>query len=242
MSDSISRRRFCFVTAAALLGTAVASSAPATTPTQVPTLLDHILLGCNDLDRGIAFVEQHTGVRATFGGVHPGRGTQNALLSLGERRYLEIIAPDPKQPGVSSRGGDLRSLTDPRLVGWAAHPAAIGNTAKRLADAAIPHSGPTAGSRRKPDGTTLHWATIDLADDRAGLLPFFIQWSPDSRHPSLDAPQGCRLTQFTVSVPDSDKLAAFFQSIDLDVAVEPAERPYLSAHITGPGGILRLSS
>src|SRR4029077_15956798 len=146
----------------ALVASRVLRSASRSQAPKVPNLLDHILLGCNDLDRGITFVEQHTGVRAAFGGVHPCRGTQNELLSLGalgERRYLEIIAPDPKQPGVTSRGGDLRSITNPSLVGWAAHPAAIGHTAKRLTDAAIPHSGPTDGSRRKPDGTTLHWAT-----------------------------------------------------------------------------------
>src|ERR1700741_5020696 len=49
---------------------------------QVPPMLDHILLGCNDLQRGLDFVEQHAGVRAAFGGVHPGRATQNALLSF----------------------------------------------------------------------------------------------------------------------------------------------------------------
>src|SRR3954463_13126589 len=90
---------------------------------EFPSMLDHILLGCGDLDAGITFVEQHTGVRAAFGGVHPGRGTRNALLSLGERQYLEIIAPDPAQKGIdqNDRLAAINKLKSPRLIGWAAH-------------------------------------------------------------------------------------------------------------------------
>src|SRR5258708_32736597 len=89
---------------------------------QVRAMLDHILLGCHDLQRGIDFAEQHTGVRAAFGGVHPGRGTQNALLSLGTRRYLEIIAPDLQQNAADEHAPRLRTLTEPRLIGWAPPP------------------------------------------------------------------------------------------------------------------------
>lgn len=32
-------------------------------------------------------------MRPVYGGRHPGAGTQNALLSLGPRSYMEILAP-----------------------------------------------------------------------------------------------------------------------------------------------------
>src|ERR1700757_3112813 len=117
----LSRRHFLILTAAALAAREALASQP-----EVPSMLDHILVGSNDLDRGIAFVKEHTGVRAVFGGVHPGRGTRNALLSLGERRYLEIIAPDPAQTKVPDYGATLlemiKASTTPTLVGWSAHP------------------------------------------------------------------------------------------------------------------------
>src|SRR5262250_1765739 len=198
----ISRRIFLATTGAAFVP-------PRITPavSDVPSLLDHIILGCNDLDRGVAFVEEHTGVRAAFGGVHPGRGTRNALLSLGERRYLEIIAPDPRQSALRSRFGNLKNLASSRLVGWAVHPDDSEALAKRLREANVPFEGPTDGSRQRPDGKLLRWKTLDLKDDRAGLLPFFIEWSADSIHPSVDAPSGCRLVSFAVSAPDPDDLA-----------------------------------
>ncbi len=161
---------------------------------EVPDVLDHILLGCSDLQRGIAFVEERTGVKAAFGGVHPGRGTQNALLSLGERRYLEIIAPDPRQSG-DEHGSRLQKFTEPRLIGWAAHPGDLRELASRLGKAGTATEGPTPGSRNRPDGRVLHWATLALKDDGDGLLPFFIEWGAESVHPSVDAPKGCALNE-----------------------------------------------
>jgi hypothetical protein len=211
----------------------------------VPAALDHILLGCSDLQHGIDFVERKTGVRAAFGGVHPGRGTQNALLSLGERRYLEIIAPDPKQqtsdvaPMVLRSAvhllDQLRSLTTPQLVNWAVRPDDIQALANRLAKEGIAAEGPTPGSRKRPDGGLLQWKALRLKDDASGLLPFFIEWGADSPHPSASAPRGCHLDRFEILTPDPDALAKTAKQLGLELLIVKGNKSQLRATIMGAG-------
>jgi len=205
-------------------------------------MLDHILLGVSDFDEGIAFVREHTGVAPAFGGVHPGRGTRNALLSLGERHYLEIIAPDPAQPGSPDTYG-LRSLAAPRLVGWAAHPGNLDAFAARVRNAGLAFDGPTPGERRRPDGRLLQWKTLDLHDDRAGLLPFFIEWSAGTVHPSADSPPGCKILSFGLSAPGDAELQRTCTLLGLDVTVTHGEKLQLLARIAGPDGrVMTLAS
>jgi hypothetical protein len=215
-----------------------ASFAPISTwGADVPPLLDHFILGCDDLDRGIDFVEKHTGVRAAYGGVHPGRGTRNALLSLGERKYLEIMAPDPAQQ-AALQISRLRELKEPRIVGWAVHPTDVSQLAARLRQAGIAFKEPQPGSRQRPDGKVLHWKSLTLIDDHDGLLPFFIEWSADSLHPSADAPKGCRLEGFAAVTPHPDDLAREVGILQIDLSISSGEKPALQATIAGPQGQL----
>jgi len=202
---------------------------------EVPEVLDHILLGCSDLERGIVWVEERTGVKAAFGGVHPGRGTQNALLSLGERHYLEIIAPDPKQSG-DERAGRLQKMTELQLIGWAIHPGNLQEFATRLTKAGIATNNPTPGSRKRPDGITLQWTTLSLKNDGDGALPFSIEWGAGTVHPSADAPKGCALKKFWVESREADELAQRYAAMGLSVEVKTGEKVRLRARIAGPKG------
>ena len=208
---------------------------------EVPDVLDHILLGCADLERGIAFVEERVGVKAAFGGVHPGRGTQNALLSLGERHYLEIIAPDPKQAGTTGPQSSverlgLRELAEPKVVTWAVHPGSAMTLAEKLKKAGVAAEGPTPGSRKRPDGKLLQWQTVNLANDAGGLLPFFIEWSAESVHPSVDAPKGCTLKKFWVESPKAEEIGMQFAGMGIEVEAKQGDKARLRARIAGPKG------
>src|SRR6202521_4881918 len=239
----ISRRLFLAFTGAAMAAPLNTWAVDADEEDQVPALLDHIILGCNDLDRGIELVQESIGVHPSIGGVHPGRGTRNALLSLGERRYLEIMAPDPDQPDAKDPlAVHLRKLSEPGIVGWAAHPGDLSSFAKKLRDAGVAFEGPTPGSRKRPDGRILQWQTLTLKDNPSWLLPFFIEWRADSLHPSADAPAGCRLIRFEVMTPEPDKLAKTAALLLLDVPIIKGEMPQLRATIVGPKGDLSAAS
>ena len=203
--------------------------------------LDHLVLGSNDLERGIAWLEDRIGVRAVFGGAHPGRGTHNALLKLGARTYLEILAPDPSQ-APQSRYPSLPTLEEPRLIAWAARCSDIEAQARMARAAGFAIIRPEGNSRTRTDGKIVRWKFFRLQDDRGGLLPFFIEWSRDSVHPSTDAPTGCRLDRFVARSAAHRELGKACQDLGVDAVVEEGKEPLLRALISSPKGEIEITS
>ena len=210
----------------------------------VLSAVDHLLLGVPDLDRGIEWVNQRLGVQAAIGGVHPGAGTRNALLSLGNGHYLEIIAPDPAQPAANDQR-HLRKLPGPRLITFAVTTNDIDSIAAKAKKARLEVSGPRAGSRRLPSGAMLQWQTLtvqnDLGEDMIQPVPFFIQWSAGSPHPSSDSPEGCMLESLEFEHPDPVRLNLIFEVLGLDANVASRENARITARLKSPKGRVDLS-
>lgn len=205
--------------------------------------VDHLLLGVGDLDSGIARVEQATGVKAIVGGTHPGMGTRNALVSLGGKRYLEIIAPDPAQTAFNFRI-DVRKLSEPRLVNWAAVATDIDAVAKRAHAAGYETFGPQPGSRARPDGKTLRWKTFGVMSNMAAggvdPIPFLIEWAADSVHPSQDSPKGCELASFEIEHPTPAVVKRALAALGITARVRTGGSARLTATLSSPKGRVTL--
>ena len=206
--------------------------------------VDHLLLGVSDLDHGIAWVEKMTAVKAITGGSHPGAGTRNALISLGGRQYLEIIAPDPLQTTYNSPV-DVRKLIEPRLITWAALTTDINATAKKAQESGYQIFGPRDGSRARPDGKILKWKVLGLMNNfrLQGIepVPFFIEWAGDSLHPSQDSPRGCDLLSFDMEHPDPAGVIEALKKIGIKAKVSHAKEARLRAMLKTPKGKVELS-
>jgi Glyoxalase-like domain len=205
---------------------------------------DHLLLGVSDLDRGIEWVERRTGVKAAPGGSHPGVGTRNALISLGGRRYLEIIAPDPAQTDFKFRI-DVRRLSEPRLITWAAGSKDVDALAKKARASGFDVFGPQPGSRKRPDGRVLSWKTFgvksDLAADDVDPIPFFIEWAADSLHPSQDSPTGCELLALEIAHPRPGEVDGVLARLGIGAKTKSRDRALLAATLRTPKGTLKLT-
>lgn len=205
--------------------------------------IDHLLLGVRDLDEGVAWLEQQTGVRAAVGGVHPGMGTRNALVSLGGRQYLEIIAPDPAQAAFNFQL-DIRSLAQPKLVTWAAVTTNVDEMAAMAKAAGLGVFGPRDGTRARPDGVVLRWRSVGVAAKLSSAtvdpVPFFIQWAPDSKHPATDAPSGLRVASFTLRHPDPAQVQKTLSALGIDATVERSDAAGLQATLDTPKGRVAL--
>lgn len=202
--------------------------------------VDHLVVGAASLDQGIMELRQLTGVTAQRGGVHPGRGTQNALLGLGEGAYLELVAPsgEPDSSGVVAY---LSGLTRLSSGGWALGSPDLEATIRRLVEAGFTVRGPIPGSRRLPDGTVLRWATAHVSGDRSGLAPFFIQWDPGSTHPATSAPGGCRLVSVRLAAPHPDNLRMLLAIVGASAVVERASRSSMRFTLACPAGQVELT-
>jgi len=203
--------------------------------------VDHLVWSAPDLAAGIRHIERLTGVRAAAGGSHPGVGTRNALLSLGNRRYLEIIGPDPEQAEYRSpRVFQLDNIVAPRLVTWAANSTDLAGCAGMSFPDGQSLGRLQAMSRRRTDGVSIDWRMTDpYVEIDGGVVPFLIDWG-DTAHPAAGQTSEIELAELGIFHPDPPTVASKLHSLKIELEVTRAATAGLVAVLDSPAGRVEL--
>lgn len=205
---------------------------------------DHLVVAALTVEAGCDWVEQQLGVRPQPGGRHLAMGTHNAVLSLGPKFYLEVIAIDPDGASPSRpRWFDLdeprlkASLAEgPQLVHWVARTGDIEAAAARV---------PDLGSVTPMSRGDFNWRITIPADGHRparGLVPTLIAW-PDDRHPAQGLPDHkLRLVAIGAEHPDPAVVRRDLATLGLSeiLKVTYGKSPRLAAMIRTARGVATL--
>lgn len=203
--------------------------------------VDHLVYATPDVERTCADLERRFGVRPSPGGQHPGRGTRNILIGIGPMCYMEIVGPDPAQETpVTPRWFGIDTLTEPRLVAWAASVTNLRHVVHDAARRGVLLGEVGVGRRKRLDGVELTWQftdpTVVLGD---GLVPFLIDWA-ESPHPSATAVAGPQLVDLHGEHPNPERVMGILDALGVAMRVTAAAHPSLVATLRTDGGLQEL--
>jgi glyoxalase-like protein len=148
--------------------------------------IDHVVVAVRDLDAAAARLAAEHGLTALPGGRHPGAGTANRIVPLGDA-YLELMAivePDEAATSLFGRLVAQRLERGEGVAAWCVRPDDLESAAaERGLELA-------AASRVRPDGVELRWRLAGVAEAIADpSRPFLIAWDvPPELHPSAAGP------------------------------------------------------
>jgi hypothetical protein len=202
--------------------------------------IDHFVWAAADLRLEMEHFNDITGVRPEFGGSHPGKGTQNALVRLGYACYLEIIAPDPLQRQVDRRWMISKSPISSRLIKWAWTSIDIEEDCRRMGELGRPIGPVSTGKRLRHNGDWLHWQLSDPDYCDSPLVPFLISWN-QSRHPANSLPYQCQLKSVKLSHPRPEELR-FLELLSESTLTIAKGKEQLLLQMECPKGVMKLST
>jgi Glyoxalase-like domain len=206
--------------------------------------VDHLVVAAASLATGVAWIETRLGVRTHPGGQHVAMGTHNALVGLGPKLYLEVIAIDPSRTTPARpRWYDLdeprmraRLVESPALIHWAARTRDIEADAARS-----PIDLGAVMTMRRGD---LEWR-LTVPDDghlpERGLVPTLIEWR--DHHPAETLPDlGLRLVALAGEHPEPAPVRRTLAELGLAEALKVTYGPVprLAAMLRTPRGMVTL--
>jgi hypothetical protein len=202
--------------------------------------VDHIMLATTDLGAASQALSDRIGLQAVEGGRHPGWGTANWIVPVGDA-YLELVAVVDERVAERSVFGRWVARADAPVVkpiGWAVRTGSLDVVATRLG--LTVH----AGSRATPTGERLTWRLAGI--ERAAtepILPFFIEWGEGMPHPSrvlgAEGNDSVAITRLGLT-GDAERLYAWLEEEGGPIAVDTGRPGLREVVLSTPAGEVRI--
>jgi hypothetical protein len=198
--------------------------------------IDHVLFAVDDLPAAAQAMEAGHGLSSIEGGRHPGWGTANRIVPLGDA-YLELVAIVDQTEAAQSLFGSWVASAAGTLggpFGWAVRTPRLDDVAHRLGLTV------SAGSRLDRSGRPLRWrlAGVEQAADEPSL-PFFIEWEAGTplpgRAPRADPVGALKIVSLRLT-GDADRLAAWLGCRDMPITVRSGAPAVTGITLAGSAG------
>jgi hypothetical protein len=129
------------------------------------------------------------------GGIHPKFGTRNFTAPLLNKQYIEVVCPLDHPATDATPFGKLVQRSLQNGGGWTSWVIAVNKIEKieqKLGRKSI------EGVRKKPNGSTLFWKQIGVADSyEDNQLPFFVEWISEN-HPSMSTEVRANISEIII--------------------------------------------
>jgi len=204
--------------------------------------IDHIVYCVPDLEEGVNYISNLFGVKPVIGGAHLTKGTKNALLNLGNKCYLEILAIDHDNvdfKGLRWMGIDL--IREPKITRWSLKSNTLKSDSKILSLHSPELGIIDSGSRKTMDGLLLSWEMILPASaPEVELLPFMTDWSESEMHPTDKLEQGCVFNSIELYHLNPKIVQSMLYDLRVKNIVQSDSEVTIAVNIQSPKGMVRL--
>ncbi|HPU13794.1 MAG TPA: VOC family protein [Aeromicrobium sp.] len=210
--------------------------------------LDHLsfAVGPAGLKTTASELSEKFGAAFLAGGVHPRFGTNNMILPLQNRQYLELVEALEHPASEKAPFGQAvkaRSELGGGWLGWCVSVEDIEPVEHRIGRHSVP------GNRHRPDGYNLNWQQIGVHGMRTDpQLPYVLKWDvPAEEHPSQMAESDVTLVALEIA-GSPERLADWLgepavsalEQIEVRWVAPNGAPGILAAEFETPTGIVRL--
>jgi len=200
------------------------------------TQVDHIGLACRDLQEGVQYFRDKTGIELVIHKAREDVPYQNATVRIGDTSFLEILGPNAAYKGINPLRSLLKRFSEPTLWFWFVGTNDFDALEKSIRDAG-------RCTERKIEGESgtdskLAYVRASIGPGFWSVYPNVIQWKGSVKEHHLKDLPIVPIKNFSVIVgQDFETIKEFFKSVGIDGSYLQAStdnKSYLSLTIETP--------